>query len=440
MKKKYLSVLLCATMVGAMVAGCGNGDSSEDTTKAAKNDNGETKQNGDVQLESDQADDAIANLIAATEGKVELTVWCSEMESYQTTVSSLVDQFKQEYSDVDFDIQIGAVSEANAKDTVLEDPEAAADVFVFADDQLQDLVAAGALQSVDATYTYNPAETNTEGTVAASSVDGTLYAYPLTASNGYFLFYNSNELSEEDVASWEALTTKADELGKKVGMQLGTDGAWYLYGFFAGAGETLTKNEDGSNSCDWNNETGVKVAESIMNITAHESFAGLTTSDALTALADGDIVAYVSGTWDVNSYEEAFGDGYAACKLPTFDVDGTATQMGSYAGYKLVGVNSYSEQKGWSMLLAEFLTSQASQEAIAEATGEGPANIEAAKTIDSPALAALGAQSEFADQQVVGDKYWDPASSLAASLTEGKVEDVQALLDEAVEGITQPVE
>ena len=435
MKKKYLSMLLCAAMASAMVAGCGSSDSSEDTTKKADSKTDETKKQGDVQVESDQAQDAIANLIAATDGKVELQVWCSELEAYQTTVGTLVDQFKQEYSDVDFDIQIGAVSESNAKDTVLEDPEAAADVFVFADDQVQDLVAAGALQAVNATYTYNPAETNSEGTVNAATVDGTLYAYPLTASNGYFLFYNSEYLTEEDCASWESLVAKAAESGKKVGMDLAN--GWYLYGFFSGAGCELTKTEDGKNTCTWNDENGVKAANSILNLVSNDAFVSIGDADAMSMIPDGDLIAYVSGTWDVNTIEEAYGDGYAACKLPTFDLDGTAAQMGSYAGYKFVGVNSYSENAGWSMLLAEYLTSQASQEAIAAATGEGPANLEAAKSIESPALAALGAQSEFADQQIVGDNFWDPAASLGASLAEGNVEDVQKLLDEAVEGITQ---
>ena len=109
--------------------------------------------------------------------------------------------------------------------------------------------------------------------------------------------------------------------------------------------------------------------------------------------------------------------------------------MGSYAGYKLVGVNPYSEYTGWAMLLAEFLTSQDSQEAIAAATGEGPANIEAAKTIESPALAALVEQSAYADQQVVGAKFWDPAKTLGTVLVEG-TDDVQGALDSAVEGIT----
>ena len=45
-------------------------------------------------------------------------------------------------------INLGAQSEKEAKDTVLTDPTAAADVFAFADDQLNELVQAGALQEV----------------------------------------------------------------------------------------------------------------------------------------------------------------------------------------------------------------------------------------------------------------------------------------------------
>ena len=109
-----------------------------------------------------------------------------------------------------------------------------------------------------ATYTYDPKETNSEATVAAATKDGKLYAYPLTASNGYFLYYDSNIFSEEDVASWENLTAKAEEAGTKVGMNV-ADG-WYLYGFFSGAGCELSMNEDNSNNCDWNSETGLAVA------------------------------------------------------------------------------------------------------------------------------------------------------------------------------------
>ena len=441
MKKKLVSVLLTAAMGVSLLAGCGAQDATDVANQAASAVKDAADQAasavaenaGDVTANAD----AIANLIAATTDTVSLQLWCSETEQYQTVMKDIVEKFKAEYSAVNFDITIGAVSEADAKDRVLEDVEAAADVFVFADDQIEELVKAGALNEVQATYTYDVAGSNTPAAVEAAKVDGKLYAYPFTASNGYFLYYNSDVLSAEDVASWEALTAKADELGKKVGMEV--SGAWYLYGFFAGAGCTLTENEDGSNNCDWNSETGVAVAESIMNICAQKSFYNLNNDNALAELATGDLIAFVSGTWNTKAFEEAYGTGYAAAKLPTFDVNGTATQMGSYSGYKFVGVNSYSKNVGWAMLLAEFISNAQSQEAVYEATGEGPANTEALAKASSPALDALAAQSAYADLQRVGGAYWDPAAALGQNLVEG-VDNIQQVLDDAVAGITQPVQ
>ena len=412
MKKKVLSALLIAAMTASMVAGCGS--SSDDKGSSAGKD---------------------TQAASAEKKSVSLRMWGAEED--QTMLQGMIDSFKEEYKDVaDFNIELGVESEADAKDKVLEDIDAAADVFVFADDQVQDLVNAGALQEVSATYTYDPTQTNSEATVTAASVDGKLYAYPLTAANGFILYYDSSKFSEDDVASWEALTAKAEELGTKVGMDVAN--GWYLYGFFAGAGCELSMNDDGSNSCDWNNETGKAVAESVENIASSKGFTAVNNDDALAMLSDGELSAYVSGTWNATAFEEAYGDGYAACKLPTFDVNGTATQMGSYAGYKFVGVNSHSQNVGWSMLLAEYLTNEESQLAIGQATAEGPANTTAASQIDSPALAALAAQSEFADQQVVGNNFWTPAESLGKNLVDG-ASDVQKVLDDAVAGITQPL-
>ena len=115
---------------------------------------------------------------------------------------------------------------------------------------IRDREKAGALQSVDATFTYDPKEENEKEAVEAASVDETMYAYPLTASNGYFLYYDSNYLTPEDVASWDNLLAAAQKQGKTVGMEV--SGAWYLYGFFAGAGLEMYRNDDGSNTCNWN--------------------------------------------------------------------------------------------------------------------------------------------------------------------------------------------
>lgn len=90
---------------------------------------------------------------------------------------------------------------------------AAADVFAFADDQLNELVAAGALQEI----LLNPEDVksrNLTGSVEAATMDGKLYAYPMTADNGYFLYYDKSVLSEDDVKSMDTLLAKADPPAK----------------------------------------------------------------------------------------------------------------------------------------------------------------------------------------------------------------------------------
>ncbi len=430
MKKKLLSALLVSAMATSAFVGCGG--AAEETTAET----GSATEEATEETTEASTEDAVANLIAATEGTVNIELWCSETEEYQKVMKERCDAFEAEYPDVDFNITIGAVSEADMKDRVLEDVEAAADVFVFPDDQLEALVKAGALNEVAAQYTYDMNETDTAATVEAGQYEGKQYGYPFTASNGYFLYYDSTQLSEEDVASWEALTAKAEELGKEVGCEVAN--GWYLYGFFQGAGCTLTENEDQSNNCDWNSETGLAAAESLQSIASSSAFKSYGNDDLLANLNDGKVIAYVSGTWNVNAFSEAYGDGYAATKLPTFQVNGEDKQMASYSGYKFVGVNAYAENTGWSMLLAEYLTNAETQEAVYAATGEGPSNTEALAQASSVALDALAAQSEFAELQRVGGNYWTPAESLGKNILDGKVS--QEVLDDAVAGITQPVE
>ncbi len=435
MKKRFTK--LAALVVAGMLTltACGGGQSATNTEATT---NTEVVANTETQ----QAASPVDTLIANTTGTVTLDLWCSETEAYQTVMAEVVEEFKATYPTVDFNIVIGGVSEADAKDRVLEDVEAAADVFVFADDQINDLVKAGALQEVATTYTYNPAETNNEATVGATMVNGKMYAYPLTASNGYFLYYDSRYITPEQAQSWETLVAAAEEQGLQVGMDMGN--AWYLYAWYAGAGCNLTLNEDGSNSCDWNNETGLAVSNRIMELCSSDAFISIGDADAqaMVVNADNKLVAYVDGTWAATSFQTGFADGYAATKLPTYDLNGTATQMGSYAGYKLVGVNAYSDNTGWAMLLAEFITNEASQAKIGPAVQEAPANVNAAANeaiTSNVALKGLAEQSPYSDRQVVGGNFWTPAATLGSNLFKGEVADVQAELDTAVAGITQPV-
>ena len=125
-----------------------------------------------------------------------------------------------------FTIEVGVQSESTAKDTILTDPTAAADVFAFADDQINELVAAGALQAV-VENTDAIIAANSSASIDAASVDGTLYAYPMTASNGYFMFYNKEYFSDDDVKTIDGMLAAAATAGKQITMQLDSTGYFY---------------------------------------------------------------------------------------------------------------------------------------------------------------------------------------------------------------------
>lgn len=433
MRKKVLSLTLVAAMMAGCLAGCGNADSKDEGTTAAAA--------GDSTQAAASSDDAIQNLIDATTGTVDLTVWASEEDQDLTT--KLIDSFKGQYPDVDFNITLGAESESKAKDDILVDVEAAPDVYAFADDQINELVNAGALQAVQATYTYDVASANLAGSVEAATVDGTLYAYPMTADNGYFMFYDSSVFTEDDIQSLDAMIEAAKKADKKIAMDVSN--GWYIYSFFQGAGLDLTLNDDGlTNTCNWNQAGGTDVAQAILDLFKTGVFVDMSDEDQATAIAEGTICAAVNGTWRADDAKAAWGDNYAAAKLPTYTVAGKQAQMSSYSGYKLIGVNPHSKNVGWSMLLAEYLTSEDVQITRFNERGLGPSNINASESDAvkaDPAISALAAQAAYATPQRVGGNYWTPAETLGTILAQGNPDgtDLQTLLDNTVEGIDAPV-
>lgn len=431
MRKKVLSLTLVAAMMAGCLAGCGNADSKNEGTTAAAGDS----------TQAAASDDAIQNLIDATTGTVDLTVWASEEDQDLTT--KLIDNFKGQYPDVDFNITLGAESESKAKDDILVDVEAAPDVYAFADDQINELVNAGALQAVQATYTYDVASANLAGSIEAATVNGTLYAYPMTADNGYFMFYDSSVFTEDDVQSLDAMIEAAKKANKKIAMDVSN--GWYIYSFFQGAGLDLILNDDGlTNTCNWNQAGGTDVVQAILDLFKTGVFVDMGDEDQATAIAEGTICAAVNGTWRADDAKAAWGDNYAAAKLPTYTVAGKQVQMSSYSGYKLIGVNPHSKNVGWSMLLAEYLTSEDVQVTRFNERGLGPSNINASESDAvkaDPAISALAAQAAYATPQRVGGNYWTPAETLGSILAQGNPDgtDLQTLLDNTVDGIDAPV-
>lgn len=372
---------------------------------------------------------------------VELTVWGAEED--EALLQEIFTSFQSHYAqEADFRITYQPQSESGCKDALLGNLEGGADVFAFADDQVAALAAAGALDPIENADEIRAA--NLPTAVEAASEGNVLYAYPLTADNGYFLYYNKAYFSEADIQSLNRMLEIAADAGRLVVMDWSS--AWYVYAFFGNTGMEVGLNEDGiTNYCTWNRVdgpiSGVDVAQAMLEIAASPGFASRTDTEFLEGVRDGSVIAGVSGVWNAVAVEEAWGENAGASRLPVYTCGGQQVQMASFSGCKLIGVNAYSSHPQWAARLAEWITNEQNQSLRFEMRGQGPANRNAAASPEvqaSPAIAALLAQSEFSQLQRVGGKFWDPVAEFAGSCARGNPSgaSLQAQLDYMVDGVT----
>ncbi len=374
--------------------------------------------------------------------RVSLTVWGAEED--EALLEEIFASFQAHYAgQADFQISYQPQSESNCKDALLGDLEGGADVFTFADDQVAALAAAGGLDPIaDAAAVRGGC---LPAAAEAASVGDTMYAYPLTADNGYFLYYNKAYLTQEDVQSLDRMLEAAAQAGKLVSMDWSS--AWYVYAFFGNTGLEVGLNQDGlTNYCTWNSSDGpirgVDVAQAMLDIAASPAFSDRPDVEFLDGVRDGTVIAGISGVWNAVAVEEVWGGDMGAAKLPTYTCAGRQVQMASFSGCKLVGVNAYSEHPDWADRLAQWIASEENQRLRFEMRGQGPANASAASSSQvqsSPAIAALLEQSNYSQLQRVGGKFWDPVAEFSASMSQGNPSgaSLQVQLDRMAEGVAQ---
>lgn len=373
--KKQLA-LATAALMALSLAACGNTATASSAAESTAESTSTAASSEAASTDSTAADDGDVlqqAAAAAFANDVTLTMWGAEED--QELLRTIADNFIKEYGNYGgtITINLGTQSESTAKDTVLTDPTAAADVYAFADDQLNELVQAAAA-------------------------------------------------------------------GKKVSMDVAN--GWYLYSFYAGAGLNLGLADDGVNTvCNWSEAPGADVTQAVIDICKNPGFIALKDEEFTGKLKDGTLVAGVNGTWRANDAAEVWGDNYAACKLPTYTLNGEQVQMASFSGFKLIGVNPHSSNVGAAMLLADYVTNEENEILRFQQRAQGPSNINALAAASSPALTAVVAQSEYANLQRVGGNYWASAETLGQICVNGNPDgkDTQALIDDAVAGITAPV-
>lgn len=400
MKKKVLSLLLVAAMATSMVA-CGGekADNSAANTEAA----------------ADNTADAETPAEEAWEGTI--TVWSPQEDQDTGWLDAQCQAFAAEHPNWNITFEYGVCAEGDAKTNVVTDVEAAADVYMLANDNIPDLVASNALAELGGTYLDYVTTTNSESITASVTYGGSVYAFPFT-SNTWYMYYDTSVFTEEDIASLDAMLAKG-----KVAFPL--NNSWYFASFYAANGCTLFGDgTDEAAGIDFGGDKAVAVTNYLVDLAANPNFVHDESGAGIAGLREGTVSAMFSGTWDAEAVKEALGDKFGVAALPTIDLDGTAGQMKSFVGSKAIGVNPTSENMQVSMALAAYLAGESAQTAHYEARNILPTNVNIVLAEDPIATAVTKVMTDTSIMQPLAKDmglYWDPATNMANGILSGDV-------------------
>ena len=290
------------------------------------------------------------------------------------------------------------------------------DIFCFAQDQLARAVKGKMLQKLSGSIVTQIEENNSDETIDAAKIGDTVCAFPMTADNGYFMYYDKRVVSEEHKGSLEAIIsdveayTDASGLGRRISMNLTkAGGGWYAASFFYATGcksEWVT-NEDGyfTDFADtFKSDEGVIALQGMQKLLKSSVHWDSDSTADFNAGVPSAVV--ISGIWDYNTALNALGDNLGIAPLPKFTVGETSYQLQSYLGHKFMGVKPQSDahRAAYLQQLAAYLTNADCQRARFELSGWGPAN-KTLTNLTSPALASLK-QTATVMQGQYPDSWW----------------------------------
>jgi arabinogalactan oligomer/maltooligosaccharide transport system substrate-binding protein len=392
-------------------------------------------------------DEEQASAPAAASGeKITLTVWASQED--QAMIKEMCNAYAAANPGKTYKFLYGVQSESDAADKVLNDPESGPDVFAFASDQINKLIQAGALARVGGAILEDIKASNSAESIDAATVtiggEERTYAFPMTGDNTYFLYYDSSKLSAEDVKSLDKMLAVAAASGKQVAFKLYDDG-WYLSSFFFADPDLyykVTYSDDlteSSVTINYDSADGLEVMKALRSYFANPALsANVDDSKIIAGIQSGTIIAAVSGTWNKTAIQDVWGANMAVTVLPTATIGGKQVQLNGFFGYKLIGVNGYSQNKAEALKLAQWLTNEQNQLIRFQVRGFGPTNklVKENKEVknDSVISVVLKQAEYFRTQKGVPGAYWTPMASLTKQFVDVDPmsladSDLQALLD-----------
>jgi len=346
---------------------------------------------------------------------VTVTVWGPQEDQSEDNgkwLQTMCEKFAAAHPEWEITFNYGVCSESDAKTNVTTDPAAAADVYMYANDQIPDLLKAGALAELGGSVVETIKKNNSETTVNTVTYNGSVYGVPYMP-NTWFMYYDKSVFTEDDVKSLEAMLEKG-----KVAFPLSN--SWYIASFYVANGCTLFGPDggDAASGLDFSGDKAVAVTDYLVDLVANPNFVD---GDVSTGT---DINAFFSGNWDYQKALDAFGDNIGVCAAPAYSLG----QLKAFAGTKAVGVNPqtalYAEHPEIAVALAAYLGGTEAQQTHFDLREQLPTdnnvnvgnNAVAKAIVDTMSYASI-VQPLQADM----GNYWGPAESMGKELVAGTV-------------------
>ena len=421
MKKKVLSLLLVAAMGLSMLVGCGGGQNAGNTEQQKPG----TEQQG-----------------TTTPTDVTLTVWAPENQ--QELLKTQMDAFAKAHPEYNITWKTANVGEDVAKTEILKDVAAAGDIFFYANDQIQDLVKAGAIARLGGDVEKMVNDTMAASVVDTVKVNGALYGIPFT-HNTFFMYYDKTLLNADEVKSLDTILAK--DLGAGVfNFKFDDGGGWKLGAWYYGAGLSVfgPAGDNLAAGCDWNSATGVEVTKYLINMLNNKAKVNTETKET-ELIKEHKLAAWFDGSWNYEAYKKELGDDLGVATIPTYTVGGKEVQMKGFYGSKAIGVNAQSKNIKVASEFAAFLGSEEQQIARFTATGTVPTNKKAAEidAVKNDMVAAvIVAESNNCSvaqptDATFGGRYWNYAGTIKTDILNGKLtaDTAQTWLDNFVKAL-----
>lgn len=396
MKKKVLAVLLASTMVATAFAGCGD-------------------------KKADEGNTSVSGAAGETEA-VTLTVWSPQEDQDKGWLQKECDAFNEAHPEWDITFEYGVCSEGDAGNTISADPTAAADVFMYANDQIPNLVANNALAEFGGDALSQIQSENSDTTVASVTYEGGVYGVPFTG-NTWFMYYDKSVFSDEDVKNLDTMLEKG-----KVSFPLSN--SWYIAGFYAGNGCTLFGDgTDEAAGIDFGSDNAVAVTKYLANLVKNKNFVNDADGSGIAGLSDGSVNAIFSGSWDYENVKEILGDNMGVVAAPTFTVDGKEAQIKAFAGSKAIGVNTNCKNPQVAIALAAYLGGADAQKDHYDMRNIIPtiASVDVGEDLVAAAqVDVLNGKSVLQPLVAAMGNYWGPAENMGKELVAGSVTEANA--------------